>query len=109
MNLEKLGKLRKRVEELRKKGGIGYSELESLAKALGRVPSKRGKHQTWVNQTFDGLRPLSILHHGSKDLNRITANNILDQLELDIEKFEEFIEEQKTRKDISFEEDNENN
>jgi hypothetical protein len=93
MNREKLEKIRKRVEELRKKGGIGYSELESLARALGRVPSKRGKHQTWVNQIFDDLRPLSIPHHGSKDLNRITAKSILDQLELDIEKFEEIIEE----------------
>jgi HicA toxin of bacterial toxin-antitoxin, len=93
MNREKLDKLRKRVEELRKKGGIGYAELESLARALGRVYSKRGKHQTWVNQIFPELRPISIPHHGSKDLNRITANNILDQLELDIDKFEELIEE----------------
>lgn len=93
MNREKLDKLRKLVEGLRNKGGIGYSELESLARALGRVPSKRGKHQTWVNQTFDDLRPLSIPHHGSKDLNKYTAKDILDQLELDIEKFEELIEE----------------
>jgi hypothetical protein len=92
MDREKLDKLRKRVEELRKKGGIGYSELESLARALGRVSSKRGKHQTWVNQIYPELRPLSIPHHGSKDLNRITANNILDQLEFDIEKFEELIQ-----------------
>ena len=93
MDREKLDKLRKRVEELRKKGGIGYSELESLARSLGRVPSKRGKHQTWVHEIFDDLRPLSIPRHGSKDLNRITANNILDHLELDIDKFEELIEE----------------
>lgn len=93
MDREKLDKLRKRVEELRKKGGIGYSELESLARALGRVSSKRGKHQTWVNQIFDDLRPLSIPRHGSKDLNKYTANDILDQLELDIDKFEELIEE----------------
>jgi hypothetical protein len=93
MDSEKLDKLRKRVEELRKRGGIGYSELESLARALGRVPCKRGKHQTWVNEIFPDLRPLSIPRHGSKDLNRITANNILDQLELDIEKCEVLIEE----------------
>jgi hypothetical protein len=93
MNREKLDKLRKRVEEFRKKGGIGSSALESLARALGRVPSKRGKHQTWVNQSFPDIRPLSIPHHGSKDLNRITAKSILDQLELDIDKFEELIEE----------------
>jgi hypothetical protein len=93
MDRRKLDKLRKQVEELRKKGGIKSSELESLARALGRVPFKRGKEPTWVNKTFLGLRPLSIPHHGSKDLNRITANLILDQLEQDIEIFEECIDE----------------
>jgi HicA toxin of bacterial toxin-antitoxin, len=93
MNREKLNKLRQKVEELRKKGGIGYSELESLARALGRVPSKRGKHQTWVNKIFPDLRPLSIPRHGSKDLNKYTASQILDQIELDIDNYEEFIEE----------------
>jgi hypothetical protein len=93
MNRQKLDKLRKRIEELRQKGGIGSSELESLARGLGRVPFKRGKEPTWINKTFPDLRPLSIPRHGSKDLNRITANIILDQLEQDIEKFEECIGE----------------
>ena len=93
MNRRKLDKLRKRVEELRQKGGIGSSEIESLAKALGRVKSKRGKEPNWINKIFPDLRPLSIPHHGSKDLSRITANIILDQLELDIEKYEECIDE----------------
>lgn len=85
MNRKKLDKIQKWVEELREKGGVGSSELESLAGALGRVRSKkRGKEPTWVNKTFDHLRPLSIPRHGSKDLNRITKNIILDQLELDI-------------------------
>jgi len=91
MNRQKLDKIRKQVEELRKKGGIKSSELESLARALGRVRSMRGKHPIWVNKTFPDLRPLSIPRHGSKDLNRITANIILDQLEQDIERFEECI------------------
>ena len=91
MNRQKLDKLRKRVEELRQKGGIGSSELESLAEALGRVRSKRGKHLTWINKAIPDLPPLSIPRHGSKDLNRITANIILDQLEQDIERFEECI------------------
>jgi hypothetical protein len=93
MDREKLDKLRKRIEEFRKKGGIGSSEIESLARGLGRVLSKkRGKEPTWVNQVFRDLRPLSIPRHGSKDLNKFTANSILDQLELDIEKFEILIE-----------------
>lgn len=93
MNREKLDKLRTRVEEFRNKGGIGSSELESLARALGRVPSKRGKEPTWINPMFPDLRPLSIPRHGSKDLNKYTAKSIIDQLELDIEKFEELIKE----------------
>jgi hypothetical protein len=93
MDREKLDKIHKRVAELRKKGGIGYSELESLARALGRVRSKRGKHLTWINKAFPDLPPLSIPHHGSKDLNKYTANHILDKLEMDIEKLEEFIGE----------------
>lgn len=93
MNRAKLEKLRKRVEELRNQGGIGSAELESLARALGRVPFKRGKEPTWVNRTFTDLRPLSIPRHGSKDVNKFTANKILDELELDIEKFEEFLED----------------
>jgi hypothetical protein len=93
MNRQKLDKLRKRVEELRQKGGIGSSELESLAETLGRVRSKRGKHLTWINKAIPDLPPLSIPYHGSKDLNKYTANYILDKLELDIEKLEELIEE----------------
>ena len=93
MKRQKLDKLRKQVEELRQKGGIGSSELESLAEALGRVRSKRGKHLTWINKAIPDLPPLSIPHHGSKDLNKYTANSILDQLEFDIDKFEKLIEE----------------
>jgi hypothetical protein len=93
MNRKKLNKLRNWLDNLRKKGGIPSSELECLAKALGRVLSGRGKHPTWVNETFPELRPLSIPRHGSTDLNRLTANSILDQLDLDIDKFEEYLED----------------
>jgi hypothetical protein len=93
MKRGKLDKLRRRVEELREKGGVGSSELESLAEALGRVKSKKGKHPTWVNLEHPDFFPISIPHHGSKGLNKYTKNSILDQLELDIEKFEESIED----------------
>ncbi|WP_041283911.1 type II toxin-antitoxin system HicA family toxin [Desulfobacca acetoxidans] len=94
MNWAKLDKLRSWVKELREKGGVNSSELESLASALGRVPSDRGKHQTWINKRFPDLRPISIPRHGSKDLNKITKNSILDQLEFDLEKIEEEIVEE---------------
>lgn len=89
LNTKKLKRLEKRLNELRAKGGIKSSNVEMLAKALGRVRNHtRGKEPTWVNKEFPELRPLSIPHH-STDLNRFTAANILDQLEGDIVRFEE--------------------
>ena len=80
------------MEALRKRGGIKSAELESLSQDLGRDLSKRGKEPTWVNRRFPDLRPLSIPRHGSRDLNKFTAGSILDQLELDFERWEEDIE-----------------
>lgn len=81
MNQQKLDKLRKRLEELRKKGGIGSAELESLARALGRVPFKRGKEPTWVNKIFSDLRPLSIprswLQGSEQDYGKQSSRRII--------------------------------
>ena len=88
MNRKKLVKIRQRLEVCRRRGGIGSSELESIAEALGREPSRRGKEPTWVNRRYPDLRPLSIPRHGSRDLNRFTAGSILNQLELDLERWE---------------------
>jgi hypothetical protein len=89
MKRARLNKIRQRMEACRKRGGIGPTELESLAQDLGRVRSKRGKEPTWINEWFPELRPLSIPHHGSRDLNRFTAVGIIDQLELDLERWEQ--------------------
>lgn len=86
MNIKKLDKLRKKIENLRRKGGIRPAEMESLAKSCGRVKIKRGKEPTWVNKDIPTLRPLSIPHHG--ELNRITARNILNHLENDLDVIE---------------------
>jgi len=69
MDVKKINRLKGRLDDLRRKGGIKSSEVEALAKALGRVhDKKRGKEPTWVNRDFPGLRPLTIPHH-STDLN----------------------------------------
>jgi hypothetical protein len=92
MEVRKLSRLKGRLDDLRRKGGIKSSEVEALAKALGRVrEKKRGKEPTWVNRDIPELRPLSIPHH-STDLNKYTAGSILDQLEGDIEKMGEALE-----------------
>ena len=90
MNLEKIAKLKGKIDQIRKKGGIKPSELESLAKACGRVLHKRGKEPTWINPDIQKIRPLSIPHHG--ELNKFTAQSILDQLELDLDILENQIQ-----------------
>lgn len=92
MNPRKLNKIKQKIDGFRNRGGVKSSELESLAKRLGRDKSDRGKEPTWVNKQFPYLRPLSIPHHGSSDLHKFTARGILDQLEEDIEKWEEVLE-----------------
>ena len=92
MNRRKLNKIKQDIDGFRNRGGVKSSKLESLAKRLGRDKSNRGKEPTWVNKQFPDLRPLSIPHHGARDLNKFTARGILDQLEEDFEKWEEVLE-----------------
>ncbi len=81
-------KLRKEFNCIRNKKVIKCTEMERLAKKLGRTRINRGKEPTWENLNFKTLRPLSIPHHPG-DLNPYTADSILDQLEEDLEKIEE--------------------
>lgn len=99
MNLKKLHRIRQAIETLRRRRGIKSKELEALARALGRTKYKRGKEPTWINDAFKDLRPISIPHHSSEP-NIYTANNILDQLEIDLERIEESISDRPERKDI---------
>jgi len=91
-NIKKnLAKLRRELEELRERGGVRTSELERLARKLGRRLAKRGRHPTWVNTDLPGARPLTIPGHPG-DLNRFTAGSILDQLETDLDSLEQLAE-----------------
>jgi hypothetical protein len=91
MNLKKLRKLKSQLEALRSRSAnIRDRELVSIAKSLGRRRSSRGKEPTYVNEIFKDLRPLSIPSHPGA-LNRFTAGSIIDQLELDIIAWEEFL------------------
>jgi hypothetical protein len=80
----KIARLRRSLEELRRRGGVRAEELERLASALGRRRHPRGKEPTWVSTVLPHSRPLSIPRH-SGDLNRFTVRTILDQLEADID------------------------
>jgi hypothetical protein len=90
MTLKKLRKLLKRIAQLRG-SSVKPRKLESLAKALGRTRAKRGSEPTWVSTPFPDLRPLSIPHH-SKEVNRFTAESILDQLEGDADAWQQQLE-----------------
>lgn len=91
---------RRRLEKLRsdiasaRRSSKRAADLEALAKQLGRSKVKRGKEPTWESDEFVGLVPISIPHHGGKDIARGTKNSILDQLEDDLIAWEEYLDEQ---------------
>ena len=97
LTLKKLDRLKKQLEDLRRRvGNIRPREMEKFAKACGRIQHKKRRGEpTWVSKYFPKLlRPLSIPHH-SVELNRFTAENILDQLEMDLDAIEESLQARK--------------
>src|SRR6185295_723863 len=95
MGLLKIRKLRSQIEALRNKRWIKTAELESLAQRLGTKRAKRGKEPTWINEELPDRRPVSIPSHPG-DVNRFTARSILDQLEADLDRYEELLQSQET-------------
>jgi hypothetical protein len=88
MNYKKAAKLRKKIDRLRQKGGIKPRDLESLAKSLGKtLHGRKGSEPTWVDIEHSQIRPLSIPHHNT-DLNKYTAQAVLDRLETDLDLLE---------------------
>jgi hypothetical protein len=103
MNKNRVRHLRQDFDKLRRQaqGGIPHSELESLARRLGReLVSGRGKHPTWVSTLFSDLSPVSIPAH-AKPLLRFTAQSILNSLELDLERLESEVNQQAGDEDES--------
>jgi hypothetical protein len=83
MTPRRLDKLKHELASLRRSQAKA-ADLESLARRLGRKKVKRGKEPTWESKEFQHLYPLSIPHHGGRDIPRGTLNSILDQLEKDL-------------------------
>lgn len=88
MTPKKLKKLRKKIADIRRRGGISAGELERIAQKLGRKRHKRGKEPNWVSSILLDSFPISIPSHGD-DLNKFTARGILDQLEQDVDAIED--------------------
>lgn len=93
MDRRRLVRLREDIGKLRRRGGIHATELQALAKRIGRVPHSRGKEPTWVNPSLPEARPVSMPNHPG-DLNRFTAREILNQLEADVDRFEARLEDE---------------
>jgi hypothetical protein len=92
MNRRKLDKLKRELAQCRR-GSRKAADLEGLATRLGRKKwsGKRGKEPIWVSAEFDDLHPLSIPHHGGRDLAIGTQRSIIDQLEDDVLAWEEML------------------
>ncbi len=77
---------RARIAALHRQGGVKSSELEALAREIGRVKIKRkSKHPVYV---MPHRPPLPIPHHG-KDMPIGTKRNILLVLEDDLDFLED--------------------
>jgi hypothetical protein len=95
MNRKRLNKIKSQLHQLGRSAARA-ADVEALAKRLGRRKRKRNrsKEPTWVSTEFEGLFPLSIPHHGGRDLPIGTKNSILSQLEDDIAEWERKLEEE---------------
>ncbi|MDO8432535.1 MAG: type II toxin-antitoxin system HicA family toxin [Candidatus Binatus sp.] len=90
MTLKQVGRLRVRVGNLRRTRDVKSREMVRLAKAIGREPDNRtGKEPTYVHSELGDRRPLSIPNHPT--LAPGTKNNILDDLEGDLDAYEEIL------------------
>ena len=87
MNRRRLDRIKRLLEQARRSPQKAR-DLEALARMLGRRQDKRGKEPTWVHDELP-VYPLSIPHHGGRDLKPGTRNNILNALEDDVMAWEE--------------------
>lgn len=78
MDKKKLRKIKKNLDSLRSRpNNIRSSELQKLAKSLGRKRAKRGHEPNYISDLLPRSRPISIPSHPGA-LARFTAENILD-------------------------------
>jgi HicA toxin of bacterial toxin-antitoxin, len=88
MDRRRLKRIRQEAESLRS-AQAKARELERLAARLGRKKVVRGKHPMYESGAFPHLRPLSIPNHKGRDMPPGTKNSILNQLEDDLDAWDE--------------------
>ncbi len=92
MNSKELDRIMRRIEQARLSPQKAR-DLESIAKQLGRTKVNRGKEPMWEND-LPGRPPLSIPHHGGRDIAIGTRNSILIILEEDVMAFQEILDQE---------------
>ncbi len=60
---------------------------------------KRGKEPTWQSLDFPDLRPLTIPDHGSADLSQGVKFSILNQLDDDVNAWDEKLSQEEDKED----------
>jgi hypothetical protein len=93
MTRNKFKKLRLKLAQMRHSPQKADA-LQKFAGQLGRRLASRGKEPTWVSDRFPQLRPLSIPDHGNRDVAPGTKNSILNQLEDDLNSWDEQLTKQ---------------
>ncbi|MDQ3747877.1 MAG: hypothetical protein M3367_02510 [Acidobacteriota bacterium] len=100
MDEKKLAKIKREIDSAKQgAGNLKHRDLANIAKTLGRVRSKSRTSEPTFVSTLLNTNVITIPDH-ARGLNKITALSILNQLEDDVNKFEEQIEERKKREII---------
>lgn len=89
---KKLDQITRRIEQARRSPQKAR-DLERIAQQLGRTKVNRGKEPTWESE-LPGRPPLSIPHHGGRDIAIGTRNSILDFLEDDVMALQEILDQE---------------
>jgi hypothetical protein len=89
MTQKKLDGLRGEVVELRRVKAVKSREMVRLAKRIGRKLADRGKEPTYIHTELPNRRPISIPGHPTLSIG--VKNNILDDLDGDLDAYEERI------------------
>ena len=89
---KKLDEITRRIEQARRSPQKAR-DLERIARQLGRTKVNRGKEPTWESN-LPGRPPLSIPHHGGRDIAIGTRNSILDFLEDDVMALQEILDQE---------------
>jgi hypothetical protein len=84
MDRKKLSKIRRDLDALRRSQPKA-TDLQRLARRLGRRRDDRGKHPMYGSEAFPNHRPLSIPNHKGRDYPPGTRDSILNQLEEDLD------------------------